>query len=255
MMTMETQGGSTSLVERAKNMLTQPKMEWAKIDAEPTTVADIFKGWVLILAAIPPIATFIGSQLFGYSFFGITYRPGLVESLSQAILQYVFTLIGVFVLSLIIDALAPTFAGTQSRVQATKVAAYSATAAWVAGVFGIIPQLGWVVGLIGALYSLYLLYLGLPLLMKVASDKAIAYTAAVIVAAIVVWLVIGLVTGALAATVAGPRPTPAGALSGTVNVPGAGSVDLQELQEATRKMEEAAKKMEAETNSDVADTD
>src|SRR3546814_4593139 len=68
------------------------------------------------------------------------------------------TIVGVFLFALIIDWLAPRFGGTSSRVQAVKVAAYSATAGWVAGIFALVPSLA-MLSILG-LYSLYLLYLG-----------------------------------------------------------------------------------------------
>jgi len=101
----------------------------------------------------------------------------------------------VFVLALIIDALAPTFGGQKNPIQALKVAAYSATAAWVAGIFGLIPALGFL-GLLG-LYSLYLLFLGLPILMKAPEDKAMGYTLVVIVAAIVLGYLVSALTARL----------------------------------------------------------
>ena len=76
-------------------------------------------------------------------------------------------------------------------MQALKVAAYSSTAAWLAGIFILIPALGFLQIL--GLYSLYLLYLGLPRLMKTPEDKALVYTAIVIVAAFVIFAVIGAV--------------------------------------------------------------
>jgi len=95
------------------------------------------------------------------------------------------------VLALIIDALAPTFNGQRSQIQALKVAAYSSTAAWVAGIFALIPGLR-ILGILG-LYSLYLLYLGLPVLMKSPREKAVGYTVVVILAAIVLFMVIGVI--------------------------------------------------------------
>lgn len=187
--------GGKSLVERAKDVVLKPKEEWPVIDAEPATVASIFTNYVLILAAIGPIAGLIGAQVFGYSGFGITYKPPIGYSIAMALVTYAMTLASVYVLALIIDALAPTFGGTKDQVKAFKVAAYSMTAAWLAGIFGIIPQLA-ILGIVG-LYSFYLLYLGLPRLMRVAEDKALGYTVLVIVAAIVLWLVIGIIVAAL----------------------------------------------------------
>jgi hypothetical protein len=69
-----------------------------------------------------------------------------------------------------------------------KVSAYAPTAAWLAGVFNIIPALSFL-SILG-LYSLYLLYTGIVALMKPASNNALIYTIAVIVCAIIVWVVI-----------------------------------------------------------------
>jgi hypothetical protein len=194
--------GDTGIVARAKSILLQPKAEWERIDSEPATIGEIYRNWVVILAAIPPVATLIGSLVFGYSFLGITYRPPVMAAVAGALVQYVLTLAGVYVLALIIEALAPTFGGTKDRVKAFKVAAYASTAAWVAGIFGVLPALA-ILALLGSLYSLYLLYLGLPRLMKAPADKALAYTAVVIVAAIVVFIVIGALMGPVTAMFGG----------------------------------------------------
>jgi hypothetical protein len=69
-----------------------------------------------------------------------------------------------------------------------KVSAYAPTAAWLAGVFNIIPALA-ILGILG-LYSLYLLYTGIVVLMKPPADKALLYTIAVIVCAIILWTII-----------------------------------------------------------------
>ncbi len=125
--------------------------------------------------------------------------------------QFVLALAGTFVLALIIDGLAPTFGGQKNQVQALKVAAYSSTASWVAGIFMILPTLGWL-GILG-LYSLYLLYLGLPRVMKAPQDKAMGYTVIVIVCAIVLYVVIGAITVAVVGTgamIGGNAPVPHG---------------------------------------------
>lgn len=207
--------GTASLVERAKNIILQPSAEWPRIDAEPTTIADIYKNYVIILAAIGPIAMLTGQQLFGFRGFGIVYKPSLTTSITQAVLTFVMSLVSVYVLALIIDALAPTFNGTKDPVKAFKVAAYSSTAAWLAGIFGIIPMLA-ILGIVG-LYSLYLLYLGIPVLMKAPQDKAAGYTAVTVLAAIVLYFVVGVVVSSVAGAFA---PTVPAAGSVTYTVPG-----------------------------------
>lgn len=181
-----------ALVERVKRILLSPQTEWEVIAAEPATVAELYTRYIVPLAAIGPVAQLIGYSLFGMSVFGTTYRVPVVAGLTTAIVSYVLILAGTYLLALIIDALAPTFNGQRNQIQALKVAAYSSTAGWVAGVFALIPGLR-ILTLLG-LYSCYLLYLGLPVLMKTPRDRALVYTGVVIIAAIVVFVITGTIT-------------------------------------------------------------
>lgn len=185
-----------SIVDRAKNILLTPSEEWNKIDQEPADIGRLYVGYIMPLAAIGPVASVIGMSMVGMSFMGGgTFRVPVGSALAHAVVSYALSLAGVFILALIIDALAPTFAGTKSQTQALKVAAYSSTAAWLAGIFAILPMLA-VLSLFG-LYSLYLLYLGLPVLMKSPQDKALGYTVVVIIAAVVIWIIIGAITASI----------------------------------------------------------
>ena len=183
-----------NLVQRVKGILLSPRTEWPIIDAEPTTPAELYRSYIIPLAAIGPIA-----QIIGYSVFGITvpfvgtYRVPIGSAISSALVAYILSLAATYVLALIIDALAPTFNAQRSQIQALKVAAYSSTASWVAGIFALIPGLRLLVIL--GLYSLYLLYLGLPVVMKAPREKALGYTAVVVLAAIVLFMVIGVIAG------------------------------------------------------------
>jgi hypothetical protein len=181
------------LVERVKGILLTPRSEWETIAAEATTPAGLYKGYILPLAAIGPICQVVGYSVLGLRMpFGSTvYRTPIGTALTSAVVTYVLSLIGVFVLAMIIDGLAPTFGGTRSQIQGLKTAAYASTASWVAGIFTLVPGLR-VLAILG-LYSIYLLYLGLPVTMKAPSDRAGAYTGVVILAAFVLFFIIGMI--------------------------------------------------------------
>ena len=102
-------------------------------------VADLYKNYIIVLAAIPAVFGFLKMSLIGVSIpFAGTIRIGIGAGLSNMLLTYVLSLVGVFVLALIIDALAPTFGGQKDQTQALKTVAYAYTASWVAG-FGADP--------------------------------------------------------------------------------------------------------------------
>jgi len=186
---MSVVGGAstTGLVERVQNMIMKPAAEWDVVAGEPATVGSIYTGYAMILAAIPAVATLLGSILFAHM------NP--VAAVVTGVVGYVLALVGLFITSFIVDALAPSFGGTKNQVQALKLVAYANTAAWVAGVLNIIPILGALASLVGGIYSLYTLYLGLPKLMKNPADKTLVYFIVTLVVAVVVYAVIGLVVG------------------------------------------------------------
>jgi hypothetical protein len=185
-----------NLVERVKAILVTPRTEWRVIEQEPGDPAYLFTNYVAILAAIPAIAGFIGGSLVGVSVGGLgTVRVGFGAGLVHAVVGYVLTFVGVYLIALIIDALAPTFGGQKNFPNAMKVASYFPTPFWLAGIFSIIPRLAFL-SILG-LYGFYLLWIGLPALMKSPEERALGYTAAVVVCAILIMIVIAVVLGAL----------------------------------------------------------
>lgn len=186
--------GSAGLVARVQNLLLKPQEEFAKIDGEAATIQSLFMGYAIPLAAIPAVGGFIGQFL-------VTHN--IMVGLAFAVLSYVLNLAGTFVFGLIVEALAPSFGAAKDRIQAMKTVVYASTAAWVGGVFQIIPILGGILALLAAVYSLYLLFVGLPKLMKAPEDRAVTYTIVAIVCDVVLYLVIGGIIGAVTASIIG----------------------------------------------------
>src|SRR6478672_5060434 len=232
---------AVNIVERVKNIIMTPKTEWDVIAGEATQRKDLIITYVLPLAALAAIAGFIGTVIIGSFFLG---KMSFVWGLVGLVFHLVMSVVSVFVIGFVIDALAPSFGGQKNFNQAIKVAAYSYTPGFIGGLFAIIPILGGFVGLLFALYGLYVLYLGLPKLMKNPEDKTIIYELVVIVVAIVVWMFIAFVGGMMT----GGAMLGAAAMRGA-SAPAARTYDpdsrVGKLNEFAKKMEEAGKKMEA----------
>jgi hypothetical protein len=182
-----------AILSRVQRLILSPAAEWDVIAGEDANVQRIYMSYVGPLIVAAALAAAIGMSVVGYNFGLGTFRVPAGAALGQAILQVLLGLAGVYVTGLVINALAPQFGGTPDAGQAFKVAAYSPTASWVAGLVMILPQLG-IVALLGGLYSLYLLYVGLPKLMKPAEDKALVYTLAVVAVMIVIYILIGAIS-------------------------------------------------------------
>ena len=244
-----------SLIERVQAILLRPKQTWPQIAAESADVAGIYTRYVVILAAIPAIAGFVGWTLIGAGAFGVSFKLPIATGVFQMVVGYALSLVVVYVLALVVNALAPTFGGSKDLVAALKVVAYGSTAGFVGGIFNMLPALAWL-GLLAALYSVYLIYTGLPVLMRSPPAKAGAYTAVVIVCAIVAMIVLA---GVSSLFVGGGPMGLGGRTVGGPSAPGIGSGDVQiktpdgatvtinpsAMAEMAKRMEEAGKRMES----------
>jgi len=165
-----------ALIDRAKNILLTPKTEWPVIAGETATPQSIYIGYVLILAAIGPIAMILKGGVLGAAI---------------AVFSYGVSLVVTYLLAWIVDALAPTFGGEKNFIQSLKLTAYSYTAAWIGGIFHVIPMLGGILALAASIYAFYTFYLGVAVMKKCPQEKAVVYTIVVVICVLVLGAVIG----------------------------------------------------------------
>jgi hypothetical protein len=186
------------IVNRVQQIILKPKEEWLKIKEEKTTLVELFTSYAMILLAVPAIAQFIGNSLVGRKIpFAGWYRMGIGSGLLYAVLFYVFSLVSVYVIGIVINALAPTFSSKSDATNAMKLAVYSMTPIWVAGVLYIIPFLGWLV-IIAGLYGIYILYLGFACpMMDTPKEKVVAYLIVSLVVTAILWVIVVIILGAI----------------------------------------------------------
>jgi hypothetical protein len=184
------------LLRRVKAILLAPHIAWPVIAQErgdgegdgKSEASALFIRYVAILALIPALARFIGASLVGW------YAP-ILPSLAGALVIYLSSFAIVYVVALIIDALAPRFGAQKDFPGALKLAVYSATPVWLAGIFLLVPGLSFLVIL--GLYGIYLLWTGLPVLMQAPVDKTLPYAAVVGGGAIIIVVGLGLIVAPL----------------------------------------------------------
>jgi hypothetical protein len=231
-----------SLISRIKGILLAPKLEWPKIAAEPATINSLYLNYIVPLGGFAALCGFI-RNLLGVTVLGVTYRPTYTESLTSAVWQLALQLGGVFILALIMETLAPYFGGQKDRIGALKLAAYSATAAWLSNVFLLIPWLGLLTIL--SLYTFYLISTGVPVLLKVPENRAVAFTASLVAIGIVASLIFFATIGPFLYSGSGNVTTPASQgeqpTSGELSIPGIGKIDFGKLDELGKRLESLSK--------------
>jgi len=171
-----------NVAARVKAILTDPMAAWARIENEAGDPGFLLSRYVGVLALIPALAGFSGATLIGVIVpGGATARASLFNGASGAVFGYVMSCATALVLGLVMDLLAPLFGGRRNFNNAFKLAVYSLTPVWIAGMFLVLPGLRFIV--LTGCYGAYLLWLGLPRLAKVPEEQAANFTAVIVVCA------------------------------------------------------------------------
>lgn len=184
------------LLQRTKDIMLRPRETWLEIRDEATTIPDLFKSYAAVLAAIPAVGHLIGNLLVGYSFMGGHFRMGFGRALGGAVVSYVLSLVGVYIVAMVTDWLAPTFSSERGMLNALKAVVYSMTPSWMAGILYVVPVLS-PLSILAAIYGVYLFYTGLPVLMRTPPQKTVMYLVAVVVVSVVLSLIIGALSFAV----------------------------------------------------------
>ena len=181
-----------SLINRAKRIVLQPNVAWEIIKTEKVSVTELLTTYILPLAIIPAVASFIGYGFIGLNAGILGQSASLVWGINQAVTIFFSTFIGILGGAWIIRQLAPNFGVTVSIENAVKLVGYSYTPLLLAGIFYIIPALA-VFVVIGSLYCLYVLYLGFQPITNVGDDQRTGYFLLSLIAVIALFMAISFV--------------------------------------------------------------
>jgi Yip1 domain len=167
---------------RALAIMLDPAAAWAAIAREPTDPAYLLSRYVAVLATIPALFSFIGASLVGAVVPGLgLVRAPIFNGLFGAIFCYVLSCATVLVLGIIINFAGALFGGRRDFEAAFKLAVYSYTPVWLAGIFLVLPGLYFLT--LTGFYGAYVLWLGLPRASKITGRLALVFTACIVICA------------------------------------------------------------------------
>jgi Yip1 domain len=185
------------IVARIKNILLETDQEWDAIQREETTVADIYKRYLMAAAAVPAFAHLVGQIIGIHSVLPVTQLPLTVtKAVFRVVIFYGLWLGSVHVTAFLINQLAPTFRSKPDRVNAVKLAGFAWIAVWAVGLLLAVPILRQLL-VLALFYAIYILHLGLPKLMGTPHDRTIPFTVVIAVAMFVLFIVTGWFGGSL----------------------------------------------------------
>lgn len=178
-------------------LFTNPKKEWQEIREERCSVGFCYLTHVLILAAIPAVAGYIGSTQVGWSLTpGNEIRLTAQSALLISIAFYLAMLVGVWVMGRVIHWMAETYGADPSPNQGIALASFTSTPIFLAGAMAFYPNISllMLVGLAAIAYTVYLLYIGVPIVMNITREQGFLFASAVLMMGLVVFVGVLVVT-------------------------------------------------------------
>ena len=165
------------------NLILHPSAGWEEVKAEALSVKECYARYVIPLALIAPIASFIGTSMVGWRVgSGDPVRLTTDSALKISVLTFFAMLVVVYVLARTIHWMARTYDSEKSLAECFSLAAFTAVPLFLIGITMIYPM-PWFVYLLGlpALgYSVALLYTGVPVMMEVNKEQGFLFSSAIL---------------------------------------------------------------------------
>lgn len=170
-------------------ILFNPRQEWARIRDQSMTVGDYYIRYVLPIGLLPAIAWYYGATHIGWTLGERRIMLTSYSAMQIMILFYVAIQICVGFLGYMVHWMSETYeAHTSTLSKGVAVAAYTCTPMFVCGVIGFYPLLWFdiLAGCAAAGWTVYLLYIGVPIVMKIPSERGFLFASAMVAVGLVI---------------------------------------------------------------------
>jgi len=184
-----------------------PKEEWKLIREEHYSTLRCYTSHMVYLAAIPPLAAFIGTTQIGWSVTGGEFvKLTAASALPIAIAFYCALLVGAGVMGWFVHWMEKTYGSRSSFDDCMVLTTFTATPLFLAGLAALIPVLWFdvLIGMAAVGYTVHLLYTGVPVIMKIPEDRAFFFSSSILTVGLVVLVGMLAVTAVLWGTVMTP---------------------------------------------------
>lgn len=169
-------------------MMLSPAQTWEQIRSEDWSIKQILTHYLLPMAAIAPIAAYVGSVVIGWRIGdGDVIRMNPSSGVLLAVAYYIAIIVATFSIAKLIHWMSETYDASQSLARCLALAAYTIAPLFLAGVIQIIPVvwINYLVSLPLLAYTVYLFNLGLPIMMEISGEKSLLFAGAVLLVGLI----------------------------------------------------------------------
>ena len=186
------------MIGKMFGIIFQPTSTWQTIAEMPESTLRRYLAYPAILALLPAIAWYFGTTEAGWMVMGHEVQLSDDSAANIWLLFYLTELVVIGVIGYSIHWMATTYGAESSTSRGIVIASFCATPLFLFGLFGFAPQM-WIdflVGLAALSYAVFLLYSGIPIVMKIPTERGFLFASAVIAIGMVM-IVVSMVAMAL----------------------------------------------------------
>lgn len=169
-------------------IMLSPTATWEAIRDQEDSVLMTYLKFVLPISLLPAVAWYFGSAVIGWELGDRTIRLTSTSAMQIMALFYLAMLIGTGMLGFMVHWMSETYeADTSTPGKGVMIAAYTLTPMYLCGATGFYPML-WLDMLLGcaaAAYAVYLLYIGVPIVMRIPSERGFLFASAMVAVGLV----------------------------------------------------------------------
>jgi hypothetical protein len=165
----------------------RPGLGWQRVADQRPSLTQVLLLHTAPFALIPAVCWYLGVTRQGWSIAGDPVRLTPESALPMCVLFYFAMLGGVGFLGYMVRWMSAAYGTSATLAQGVALISYTASPFFLAGVFGLYPNL-WIdilVGCVVACYCIYLLYRGTSVVMNVPPERGFLYASAVFAVALV----------------------------------------------------------------------
>lgn len=169
-------------------MLSHPHQEWEKVNSEIKDHGHDYIWHLLVLSAIPGVASLVGATQVGWSLTGLDpVKLTFASALVMSGLSYVSIVGAIVVMGLMAYWMGVTFGSAASRQRCIIFAAYVGTPLYLCGLLALYPSLVLTLcGIVAGIgYAVYLLFIGMPHVMGIPFERGFVFASSLICAGLV----------------------------------------------------------------------
>lgn len=158
----------------------------------------LYTGYLLVLAAIPPVCGYIGATQVGWRVGdGVVTKLTVASTIPLVIIAYFAILTGIVVVGLAINWMRETYTDLGSKdVNGIALATFISAPLLILSVVGLYPVIwvGMLTLIVAATYSVYLLYTCVPIAFQIPKERANLFASAILTIALVITVVLIITT-------------------------------------------------------------